>query len=136
MKKLYYKIELRIGEWVLYEEENEEYGELYYFSDGYMIFTDDSFEGYLTNDILFGDIGENNELYLELLDFDEEEQLQFLSFSGHVEDIELPGAYTLIGLSEQEKFAAIKFVEPIKDFSKQEKIEKELERVKQIYFIP
>ena len=136
MKKLYYKIELRIGEWVLYDDDENEYGELYYFNEGYMIFTDDSFEGYLTNDVVFGDIWENNELYLELLDFDEEEQLQFLSFSGHFEDIELPGAYTLIGLSEQEKFAAIKFVEPVKNSSKQEEIEKELERVKQIYFIP
>lgn len=134
MKKLYYKIELRIGKWVLYEEDDEEYGELYYFSDGYMIFTDDSFEGYLTNDFLFGDIGENNELYLELLNFDNEKQ--FLSFSGHFEDIELPGAYALAGLSDQKKFATIKFVELVKDSSKQEEIEKELQRVKQIYFIP
>ncbi len=133
MKKIYYKIELRIGEWVLHEEDVE-YGELYYFSDGYMIFTDDSFEGYLTNDALFGEIGENNELYLELLDFDNKKQ--FLSFSGHFEDIELPGAYALAGLSDQKKFAAIKFVELVKDSSKQEEIEKELERVKQIYFIP
>lgn len=133
MKKLYYKIELRIGEWVLYEE-NVEYGELYYFSDGYMIFTEDSFEGYLTNDILFGDIGENHELYLELLDFDDEKQ--FLSFSGHFEDIELPGAYTLAEVSSRKKFSTIKFVELVKDSSKQEEIEKELERVKQIYSIP
>ena len=134
MKKLYYKIELRIGEWVLSEEDNEEYGELYYFSDGYMIFTDDSFEGYLTNDMLFGDIGKNNELYLELLNFDNEEQ--FLSFSGHFEDIELPGAYALAGLSEQDKFAFFKVTKRVKDSSEQKEIEKELERVKQIYFIP
>ena len=99
-----------------------------------MIFTDDSFEGYLTNDVLFGDIGENHELYLELLDFDDEKQ--FLSFSGHFEYIELPGAYALAGLSDQKKFAAIKFVELVKDSSKQEEIDKELQRVKQIYFIP
>ena len=135
MKKLYYKIELRMGEWVLYDDDDEnEYGELYYFSDGYMIFTDDSFEGYLTNDVLFGDIGENHELYLELLDFDDEKQ--FLSFSGYFEYIELPGAYALAGLSDQKKFAAIKFVELVKDSSKQEEIDKELQRVKQIYFIP
>ena len=133
MKKIYYKIELRIGEWVLHEEDVE-YGELYYFSDGYMIFTGNSLEGYLTNDILYGDIGENHELYFELLDYDDEKK--FLSFSGHFEDIELPGAYTLACLSEHGKFGAIKFVEKVKDSVKKKEIEQELKRVKQIYSIP
>ena len=61
-------------------------------------------------------------MYLELLDFDNKKQ--FLSFSGHFKDIELPGAYALAGLSDQKKFAAIKFVELVKNSSKQEEIDK------------
>ena len=137
MKKLYYEIELRIGEWSIYEDAFKEYGDLYYFSEGYIILENDCFEGFLANDIMLGEIDKNNEtdeLYIELLDYNIDEE--FMSFSGQLESVEFPGSYILAGLSECQKFAAIKFIKSIIDPFKQKSIEEELKRVKKIHTIP
>ena len=65
MKKLYYKIELRMGEWLLEDKDFSDkevdmediVGELFYYSDGYIIIEDEVITGFLSNDLITGNIG-------------------------------------------------------------------------------
>ena len=143
MEKIYYKIELRMGEWI---EENDEvdfkkeiFGELFYYSDGYIIIEDKIITGFLSNDLIMGELTEN-EIFIEILE-DYENGLKYNSFREEFDFIKLPGEYALEYHTEenpelQNCFAIINFITRIKDSAKQKEIEEELKRVKRIYSIP
>ena len=148
MKKLYYKIELRMGEWLLEEKDFSDKevdmediaGELFYYSDGYIIIEDEVITGFLSNDLITGNISKN-EIFIEILE-DDEEILKYSSFEEKFDFIELPGEYALTRQDVEENpelenyFAIIKFIKKIEDASKQQKINETLKEVKKIYSIP
>lgn len=145
MKRLYYKIELRMGEWVSEEDhevdfEKEMVGELFYYSDGYIIIEDKIITGFLSNDLITGNLTED-EIFIEILE-DDEKSLKYSSFDNEFDFIELPGEYALtrqdIGdIPElQNHFAIINFIARVGESEKQKEIEEELNRVKKIYSIP
>ena len=148
MKKLYYKIELRMGEWLLEDKDfsvkevdmEDIVGELFYYSDGYVIIEDEVITGFLSNDLITGNLSEN-EIFIEILE-DDEEILKYSSFEEKFDFIELPGEYVLTRQDVEENpelknyFAIIKFIKKIEDASKQQKINETLKEVKKIYSIP
>ena len=148
MKKLYYKIELRMGEWLLEDKDfsvkevdmEDIVGELFYYSDGYVIIEDEVITGFLSNDLITGNISKN-EIFIEILE-DDEEILKYSSFEEKFDFIELPGEYALTRQDVEENpelknyFAIIKFIKKIEDASKQQKINETLKEVKKIYSIP
>ena len=148
MKKLYYKIELRMGEWLLEDKDfsvkevdmEDIVGELFYYSDGYVIIEDEVITGFLSNDLITGNISKN-EIFIEILE-DDEEILKYSSFEEKFDFIELPGEYALTCQDVEENpelknyFAIIKFIKKIEDASKQQKINETLKEVKKIYSIP
>lgn len=148
MEKLYYKIELRMGEWYLETEEKkikkinleDIVVKTFYYSDGYLILEDGIITGFLSNDLITGNITEN-EIFIEILE-DEEECIQYSSFANEFDCIEFPGKYLLIRQDTEKdpevknQFAIINFSEKIKNVSKQKEIEAELKCVKKIYSIP
>lgn len=115
-------------------------GELFYYSDGYIIIEDEVITGFLSNDLITGNISKN-EIFIEIL-----------------EKVELPGKYALTRQDEkilkissfgdeferdveenpelENYFAIIKFIKKIEDASKQQKINETLKEVKKIYSIP
>ena len=99
MKKSYYKIELRMGEWILEEDQDvgskeEKVEELFYYSDGYIIVQDNIITGFLSNDLITGNLTEN-EIFIEILENDQG-RLKYSSFEKEFDFIELPGEYALI----------------------------------------
>ena len=142
MKKLYYKIELRMGEWIFDTEDRnreieEKVGELFYFSDGYIIMENNIITGFLSNDLITGDITES-EIFIEILE-DSEEEILYSSFANEFDSIMFPGKYLLIRQDIEEnpelrnQFAIINFIEKIRDESKQKQIKEQFEKVKEIY---
>ena len=129
MKKLYYKIELRMGEWLLEDKDfsvkevdmEDIVGELFYYSDGYVIIEDEVITGFLSNDLITGNLSEN-EIFIEILE-DDEEILKYSSFEEKFDFIELPGEYALTCQDVEENpelenyFAIIKFIKKIEDAS-------------------
>ena len=148
MKKLYYKIELRMGEWLLEDKDFSDkevdmediVGELFYYSDGYIIIEDEVITGFLSNDLITGNLSKN-EIFIEILEKDES-ILQYSSYGDEFERVELPGKYALTRQDVEENpelenyFAIIKFIKKIEDASKQQKINETLKEVKKIYSIP
>lgn len=137
-----------MGEWLLEEKDFSDkevdmediVGELFYYSDGYIIIEDEVITGFLSNDLITGNISKN-EIFIEIL-----------------EKVELPGKYALTRQDEkilkissfgdeferdveenpelENYFAIIKFIKKIEDASKQQKINETLKEVKKIYSIP
>lgn len=150
MKKIYYKIELRMGEW--YSEEiddeemdnvglicNEEYnnrtsiGEKFYYSDGYVILEDSNLNGFLSNDLISGYITEK-EISIEVLE--DNIEISYSEFFNKFNFIELPGEYLLQCRDVQYRFGIIKFINKINSLQEQAIIEEEYKRVKEIHLIP
>lgn len=148
MEKLYYKIELRMGEWILDAKDSTDkkvdmkdiVGELFYYSDGYVIIEDKIITGFLSNDLIIGNLTET-EIFIEILEKDKE-HLLYSSFANEFDFIELPNSYLLERQDIEEDpevenhFAIIKFIKKVEDVHEQQKIHETLKEVKKIYSIP
>ena len=134
-----------MGEWIPEQNqgldfEEEMIGELFYYSDGYIIIEDEVITGFLSNDLITGNLSEN-EIFIEILE-DDEEVLKYSSFGSKFESVELHGKYALTRQDIEEiqelenHFAIINFIANVVELKKQKEIEEELNRVKKIYSIP
>ncbi len=140
MAKLYYKIELRIAEWIEKELQDDSingFGDFFYYSDGYLISDCEKIEGYLTNDLLIGIIIKNRiSLQISSCYYNERYQMEQenFDFSDMREITGQPGEYLLLGKGDSEDFfAIIDFLEIIEHDIEKEIIEKNLTEIKKIH---
>lgn len=161
--KTYYKIELRIGEWILEEDDYDEIfyekdknglsgaienkrktfntmqdskdliEELFYYSDGYVIIEDCNLDGFLTNDLIMGNINDK-QISIEILKDSIENY--YSEFFNEFDFVELPGKYLVKSMEQENKFAVIDFIEKINDSALQQNIEEQFKNVKKIHLMP
>lgn len=147
-KKLYYKIELRLGNFESGIDYEDDPSQKFYYSDGYIVLEGNSFTGFLTKDLIVGSI-DKNIMLIELSDLDG----NHYTFYDEMEDlILLPERYILLGKGanslkvlladlgfnignpKQEIFwADINFIESVEDRKEQQEIENELKDTKDFY---
>ncbi len=131
MKKLYYKIELRIERMDAFNRREDDW--IKYYSTGYVIIDNGNIEGYLTMDLISGIISNSERIHIQLIEHNENKEDKFHTFSGVCEDLELPGEYELEEDQNPNIFAEILFIESVKKVAKQKKIRQELKRVKTLH---
>lgn len=131
MKKLYYKIELRIER--MDDSNKKEDDWIKYYSTGYVIIDNGNIEGYLTRDLISGIISNSGRIHIQLIEHNENRKDKFHTFSSVCEDLELPGEYELEEDQNSNIFAKIFFIESVKKVEKQKKIREELKRVKALH---
>lgn len=130
-RKVYYKVEVRIYETHIGREE------LRIFNDGYIIFEDDEFQGYLALDYIMGIFDKDESMLLiEIEDFENYEE-EF-TFSNEADEIELPGKYILYSEvpNDNKNSCVLEFISIEKNPLKQKEIEKTLQEIKYIHRIP
>lgn len=131
MKKLYYKIELRIER--MDDSNKKEDDWIKYYSTGYVIIDNGNIEGYLTRDLISGIISNSGRIHIQLIEHNENRKDKFNTFSSVCEDLELPGEYELEENQNPSISAKIFFVKPEKEVTKQKIIEEELKQVKMMH---
>lgn len=132
MKKLFYKIELRLGS--MYSDPiGVEHEEIDYYSDGYIVIIGDSFEGYLTDDYIKGKLLENE---IEIKVYREKKTASFGISSEDIIEISEDIGYFLISNDNDYDFAYIDFIQKVNNKSKQAEIEKNIVKVKETRMIP
>lgn len=131
MKKLYYKIELRIER--MDDSNKKEDDWIKYYSTGYVIIDNGNIEGYLTRDLISGIISNSGRIHIQLIEHNENRKDKFNTFSSVWEDLELPGEYELEENQNPSISAKIFFVKPEKEVTKQKIIEEELKQVKMMH---
>lgn len=128
MKKLYYKIELRIG-----KKGNKKEKDFFYYSDGYIILENNTFEGFLTYDIITGKI-DDNELSINIVNYDKNEEST--SYSDEFDSITFPELYRLLSVDDIRTFVEINFDKKITDKEEQKNIEREINIVRGLHSNP
>lgn len=128
MKKLYYKIYVRIGKCKGKKEKD-----FFYFSDGYIVIENNAFEGFLTYDIITGKI-DDNKLSINIVNYDKNEEST--SYSDEFDSITFPELYRLSCDDDIGTFMEINFAEKITDIEEHKKIEEEITAVRKIHPIP
>lgn len=128
MKKLYYKIYVRIGKCNGKKEKD-----FFYFSDGYIVIENNAFEGFLTYDIITGKI-DDNKLLINIVNYDKNEEST--SYSDEFDSITFPELYRLLCDDDIGTFMEINFAEKITDIEEHKKIEEEITAVRKIHPIP
>lgn len=128
MKKLYYKIYVRIGEY-----DSEKGGNFFYYSDGYIIIKNNAFEGFLTYDIITGKI-DDNKLSISIANYNKNKEST--NYSDEFESITFPELYRLHCDDDKWTFIEINFNERITDIKEHKKIEHEISIVKSLHTIP
>lgn len=140
MKKKYYKIILRMGEWV----EKGKVGYPLYYSDGYVTIKDDYLEGYLTDDYINGTIQKDNSImkvFSNYFDINTKENkykrnIIYYEFRRTSQKLEGSGNYIWQDNVNEYIFASITSAKEIVDCSRQKKIDAQLEQVKKEYQNP
>lgn len=132
MKKLFYKIELRLGS--MYSDPiGVEHEEIDYYSDGYIVIIGDSFEGYLTDDYIKGKILENE---IEIEVYREKKTASFGISSEDMIEIYEGNNYFLISKNNNHDYAGLDFIKKITNKSKQTEIKETIKKVKITRTIP
>lgn len=144
MKRLYYKMKLRIGRIFQVISEYDVLAYPLYCSDGFAIVEDDKFEGYLTRDYISGEYKEN-ELFIEMLythqiiknppylyngEHEIFEKTAYISFATSSEEFNLPDNYCLRSCENENLVALIYFISVVKDEYLKEDIDEQLLTVK------
>ena len=119
MKKLYYKIELRIDRMDDFYIDEDDWIQCY--NDGYIIINNDNIEGYLTNDLVFGIISNSERIHIQLIEHIERREDRFHTFSSICGDLEIPGKCELEEDQNPNIFAEIFFIEPVKKYQDRKK---------------
>ena len=108
--------------------------EPFYYSDGYIIIRDDYMEGFLTNDLVVGTILLDNEMYIQILENNQNENDSYYTFSIALnKTIEFPENYCLFGDEDTELALLINFIQLNKLFLTPRDIEQQLNRVKRLH---
>lgn len=130
-----YRVEVRLKVISVEQEDEEnyfEYEENISWSDGAIIIENEKFEGFLTNDYIYGEIKEN-QIILHLFDNNH----KYLLFKTSEDDyfIELPNIYEMkCVLKGMEYFLCeLEFKNIEKDFDKISSIRNQTERVKELH---
>lgn len=124
MKKTYYKIDFRIGREVSVSTTMEILN--YYYSDGYIVVTENFFEGFLTDDYIQGNI-EQKEINIKVYEQSEEKAFKN-TFKQNIK-ISKDHSYFLKSQDSNE-ISSIYFFNKIDDLSKQKEIEDTIKKVK------
>lgn len=134
-EKIYYRVEVRI-KLITVEQDDEEgyfkYEENISWSDGAIIIEDGKFEGFLTDDYIWGEIKEN-QIILHV--FDNNYQYMLFETSDDYYFIELPNIYEMNCVLQGMEFyeCEFEFKNIEKDFDRNLAIENEIERVKEFH---
>lgn len=138
MKKLFYKIEMRIGNAFVDEETSDIIiGENFYYSDGNCIIEDGKIAGYFTNDLFKAVFNEKNFAMSMILydDYTNEDSYEKYTFKANLnEEIEFPSQLVLVlvyqnGESDEKFLVTLDFLSKVTDITKQAEIKEDLAKV-------
>ena len=134
-KEICYIVEVRIKMITVEQEDVEDYFECeenISWSDGAIIIENEKFEGFLTNDYIYGKINEN-QIVLHILD----DNYQYLLFKTSEDSyfIELPNSYEMKCVLEGMEYflCELEFKNTEKDFQKISSIKSQIKRVKELH---
>ena len=116
MKKAYFEVEMRIGD--------------FYSGDGKIIIEDDIFEGYIALDYITGSF-KNGELFLEVLNYEEN---WYMQFEQNISEFFLQDIYVLN--SDNGVEAELNVQNQIKEKEKQKEFDLYVKALKRIHDIP
>ncbi len=133
MKKLYYKIELRIKRIDVCNVKENDWTS--YVSDGYAIIDGNTIKGFLTNDLIEGIISNYESMHIQLIEYKENEKDNFFTFSNFSRLIEFPNEYYLEEDQNKNISAIICFIKKEENVLRQKRIEEILKSVKALHQI-
>lgn len=131
MKKLYYKIELRIKRMDVCNVKENDWTS--YVSDGYAIIDGNTIKGFLTNDLIEGIISNYESMHIQLIEHKENEKDNFFTFSNFSGLIEFPNEYYLEEDQNKNISAIIRFIKKEENVLRQKRIEEILKSVKALH---
>lgn len=131
MKKIYYKVTVRLGKWIGKTESEDIYAK-YLYNEGYIILAENHFVGFLTLDHLEGHFTDNK-LTIMMLDFNNSKKLSL--FSVVTKDFYLPGSFLLKLEGDENVICKLSFDEIVKDKEEQNEVEENYKHIWQLYNI-
>ncbi len=129
MKKIYYKVTIRIG-WLVAKMEDQIFYSCTSYNTGYVMIENDEFVGFLSIDS-FNGFYNGRALAVEIRDYNNK---KFLLFSQVINEFKLPGGFILESeFPDDDRICYLKFEEIVKNNEKQKEIEKETKEIQNLH---